>query len=100
MPMLELIGLVAAFLTTGAFLPQALLVIRRRDTSSISLVMYSMFVSGLFLWLTYGIMIRSMPMILANVITIGFSSIILVYKILDTLRSRTNAGTRDTQLKS
>mgnify|MGYP001385278244 FL=1 len=79
--MIEIIGYCAAFLTTLSFVPQALQVIKTKDTQSISLHMYIIFTAGVVLWLYYGISIQNLPMIIANSITIVLASIILFYKL-------------------
>ena len=76
-----MIGIIAAFLTTLSFIPQAWQVIKTKDTSGISLGMYAMFVAGVFLWMIHGINIRDVAIIAANGITLVLASIILVYKI-------------------
>jgi MtN3 and saliva related transmembrane protein len=78
----ELAGYPAAFLTTIAFLPQALQSWRTRDLSGISLPMYGLFTSGVALWLVYGIAIGSSPIILANSITLVLAALVLWLKIL------------------
>ncbi len=75
------LGNLAAILTSLSFLPQAIQVIKTKDTKSISLPMYLMFVIGIALWLVYGLLKNDLPLILANIITLIFSSIILFYKI-------------------
>ena len=77
----QIIGYLAAFGTTISFLPQAIKTIQTKDTSGISLLMYSFFTLGTLLWLIYGIMSDSLPVAVANAITLVFASIILVYKI-------------------
>jgi MtN3 and saliva related transmembrane protein len=79
----EILGYIAAFLTTAAFLPQTIKTIKSRDTASISLAMYVMFTTGIVLWLAYGILIESMPMIIANVITFVLSATILLLKLTE-----------------
>jgi len=74
-------GYVAATLTTLAFLPQTIKTIRTRDTRSISLGMYVVFTVGVAFWLAYGIVLHSWPMILANIVTFGLSTTILVLKV-------------------
>lgn len=74
-------GPIAAFLTTVSFVPQAIQVIRTKDTSGISLGMYAMFVVGVFLWCLHGIVMNDISIVVANVITFLLSSIILLYKI-------------------
>ena len=75
-------GIIAAILTTLSFLPQAYQVIKTKDTSSISLDMYTMFVFGVFLWIIHGWNIQDYNLIGANTITFVFASIILTYKII------------------
>ncbi len=77
----EVIGYIAASLTTASFLPQAILTIRTRDTSSLSLSMYSIFTLGVFCWLIYGLYISDRAIITANAITFILAGIILSYKI-------------------
>ncbi|MFM2209762.1 MAG: SemiSWEET transporter [Burkholderiaceae bacterium] len=77
----ELIGYIAAFLTTSSFVPQAWLTFRTRDVSGISLGMYSAFTTGIALWLVYGIVIGSWPIIIANIITVALALSILVMKL-------------------
>ncbi|MBT9289161.1 SemiSWEET transporter [Hyphomicrobiaceae bacterium 22] len=76
-----MIGAVAALCTTLCWLPQTIRVIRLRDTSSLSLATFSIFVIGIVLWLAYGIMIVSWPLILANVFTLALNGTILALKL-------------------
>ncbi len=76
-----IIGLIAAACTTIAYLPQAIKTIITKDTKSLSLLMYIIITVGVFLWLIYGIIIRDLPLILANAITFLFTATILVLKI-------------------
>jgi MtN3 and saliva related transmembrane protein len=66
MPTIEIIGLIAATLTTACFIPQVYKVYKEKSTKDISLVMYIVFMIGLALWLWYGIEKDSISMILAN----------------------------------
>ncbi|MCL4149700.1 UNVERIFIED_CONTAM: hypothetical protein GTU68_020196 [Idotea baltica] len=79
--MYEIIGYIAAFLTTVSFIPQAIKTIKTKDTKSISLLMYSSFSLGVFLWLVYGIYLNNLAIILANIVTLIFCIIILYNKI-------------------
>ena len=76
-----IIGLIAAACTTGSFIPQAIKTIQTKDTSGISLRMYSLFSFGTLIWLVYGIFSSNIPISLANGITLVFSLIILFYKL-------------------
>jgi|JI10StandDraft_1071094.scaffolds.fasta_scaffold399218_2 MtN3 and saliva related transmembrane protein len=81
MPLADLIGSLAAFLTTASFLPQAAKVLRTRETEAISLVMYSMFTAGVTLWGVYGVMTMQWSIIVANAVTVVLASIILGMKV-------------------
>ena len=78
---IEIIGYCAAFLTTLAFLPQAIQSWRTRDVSGISLGMYSLFTAGVGLWFVYGLIIEKWPLILANMLTFALALSILILKI-------------------
>ncbi|WP_202844090.1 SemiSWEET transporter [Luteimonas saliphila] len=77
----EWLGYVAATLTTLAFVPQAIKTIRSRDTRSISLGMYLLFIVGVVCWFGYGIALGSWPMIIANAITFVLAAIVLALKL-------------------
>ena len=77
----NLIGYPAATLTTLAFIPQAWQSWKTRDLSGISLPMYALFTLGVALWLGYGIIIGSLPVIVANAVTLLLASIVLWLKI-------------------
>ena len=81
---IEIIGYCAAFLTTIAFLPQAIWSWRTRDLSGISLGMYSLFTAGVGLWLVYGLIIEKWPLILANAMTFALALSILMLKLRHT----------------
>ncbi|MDA3928913.1 MAG: SemiSWEET transporter [Prolixibacteraceae bacterium] len=81
MELFTIIGLLAATLTTVSFIPQAIKVIKTKQTKDLSLTMYSAFTLGIFLWLIYGIMTKDAPIIVANVVTAILASIILIMKI-------------------
>lgn len=81
-----LLGYSAAFFTTAAFFPQALHSWRTRDLSGISLPMYTMFTLGVALWLGYGLEINSLPVIVANGVTLVLASAVLFLKIMSILR--------------
>ena len=76
-----IIGLVAATCTTISFLPQAIRTIKTKHTKDLSLSMYLILTSGVFLWLVYGILVKDLPLIIANAITFAFTFTILILKI-------------------
>ncbi|MDH6055864.1 SemiSWEET transporter [Umezakia ovalisporum] len=81
MDSITLLGLCAAGLTTSAFLPQMFKTWKTKSAKDVSYLMLITFMSGLLLWLIYGIYLKSWPIILANGITLFFNLIILWLKI-------------------
>lgn len=77
----DVIGALAAVLTTIAFVPQAWLTWKSRRADGISLSMYSIFTTGVALWLLYGLIIEAWPVIVANAVTLALALFILVMKI-------------------
>lgn len=78
---INVIGWIAASLTTIATIPQAIEVIRSKKTEGISLIMYILFVAGIICWIAYGFMVNQAQLYVANVLTFIFSSITLGFKI-------------------
>ena len=76
-----MIGSIAAILTTFAFLPQVIKVIKTKGTESIALCMYLIQVVGIALWLFHGLVIDDLPLIMANGVSLILSGTILYYKL-------------------
>ncbi len=81
MDYITILGLVAATLTTVAFLPQMIKTWKSKSAKDVSLGMLITFCIGIFLWLIYGIYLQALPIILANLLTLIFNLIILGFKI-------------------
>jgi len=79
---IEVIGLIAASLTTYAFLPQVYNTWKTKDVSAFSLPTFSLFFIGIVFWLIYGIYKQSLSMILANTVTLvsSFTLLVFIYK--------------------
>jgi len=77
----SLIGFTAAVCTTAAFAPQAVKAWKTRTTRDISLLMYLVFVTGVTLWMIYGILISDYPVTLANAVTLLLALVILAAKL-------------------
>jgi MtN3 and saliva related transmembrane protein len=75
------VSAIAATLTTVAFVPQAIHIIRFKETRAISLQMYVAFASGVAFWLLFGFMIWNWPMIVANAITLALALAIIAMKL-------------------
>ncbi len=75
-----LIGYIAGILTTVAFLPQVIKTWKTRSAKDLSLGMFSLFCTGVALWLAYGIIVESWPIILANGFTLVLAMTLLFFK--------------------
>lgn len=76
-----IIGLLACFLTTGAFLPQIIKTIKTKETKDISLSMYIIYVIGVIVWFVYGFMIHETAILVGNTFSFIFGMIMLIMKI-------------------
>ena len=81
MNIVNVIGFMAATITTVGFVPQTIKAIKTKQTKDISLWMYIILAIGILLWLTYGIFNHDWPIILANSITFVLVIPVLVLKI-------------------
>lgn len=76
----ELIGTMAGTLTTIAFIPQVVRIWRTKHAEDISTSMFVIFITGVTLWLLYGLRLHARPIIIANTITLALSVTILALK--------------------
>ncbi len=83
MDLIDILGALAATLTTISFLPQTIQVIKTRHTKDLSLYMYILLTSGIFLWLCYGIASLQWPIIISNAICLPLCVTILIIKVLE-----------------
>ncbi len=78
---IQILGLAAGSCTTIAFLPQVIKTWKSGSAKDLSLGMFSFFCFGVLLWLIYGIIIRDVPVILANLFTLVLASSLLFFKL-------------------
>lgn len=76
-----LLGFVAGTLTTAAFVPQVVKTWRTRSAHDVSLGMFAIFAAGVLLWLVYGVYIESLPIMIANSITLVLASAMVLFKL-------------------
>lgn len=81
MPLIDLIGYSAGFLILVSAIPQIIKSWKSRSTKDLSLSKYIIYMSGVFLWLIYGIVLFNGPMIIVNAINFCLASSILYLKI-------------------
>jgi MtN3 and saliva related transmembrane protein len=77
----EGLGMIAALLTTVAFVPQVLKVYRTKSANDVSFLMFSIFSTGVLLWLVYGLLIASVPIVVANIVTLLLCLAVIVLKL-------------------
>ena len=63
----EIIGGCAGILCAVSFLPQVVKIFRSKNAGNISLLTFSIFSMGVFLWFIYGLLIRDIPIIITNI---------------------------------
>ena len=78
---IEIFGYIAAVLTTAAFLPQLIKTLKTKKADDVSLITLIMFIVGVLCWIIYGYKISSIPILLANLITLILNLLILISKI-------------------
>lgn len=81
MSLIDAIGAVGAVLTTICWLPQAIQILRERDTRAISLTATAGFTAGMALWLVYGVALADWPLIGSSVVTLALMLVILGMKL-------------------
>jgi MtN3 and saliva related transmembrane protein len=81
MEAIDLVGYIAATLTTAAFLPQVVRVWQSQSTKDLSLSTLISFIVGVFMWLIYGLLVKSAPIIVANAVTLVLNLVILQFKL-------------------
>ena len=79
--LIDSIGLAAGLLTTTAFIPQVWKIYRTKSGKDISARMFSLFSAGIVLWLVYGVLLHSVPLILSNAVTLALSLTIIGLKL-------------------
>tara|TARA_B100001989_G_C24128436_1_gene264350 strand:+ start:136 stop:405 length:270 start_codon:yes stop_codon:yes gene_type:complete len=77
----EIFGYIAAILTTAAFLPQLIKTLKTQRADDVSTITLIMFIVGVLSWIIYGYKISSIPILIANLITLILNLLILTSKI-------------------
>lgn len=76
---IEILGLIAAVFTTSGFLPQVIKTWRTKNVRALSLTMYLVLFTGMFLWLIYGIYKASLALIAANVVSCALTLSLIIF---------------------
>jgi len=78
---ITVLGLVAGAFTTLAFVPQVIRTWQLKSAADLSVAMIGLNSTGVFLWLIYGLYVRSLPIVLANLVTFVLVTTVLVLAI-------------------
>jgi MtN3 and saliva related transmembrane protein len=81
MKSIDLVGYIAATLTTAAFLPQVIKIWQSKSTKDLALPTLLSFIAGVFMWLIYGLLVNSLPIVAANTTTLILNVAILRFKL-------------------
>lgn len=76
-----IVGIMAGTLSTVSFIPQVVKICRTKNAKDLSITAFSVFAVSIVLWLTYGIMIGELPIIIANSVSLGLIVSIVILKI-------------------
>jgi MtN3 and saliva related transmembrane protein len=79
--LVDIVGMIGAVLTTVCWLPQAIKIIRSRETSAISLAGTVAFTVGIAFWLVYGLALVDWPLITSNIVTLALMLVIVSLKL-------------------
>ncbi len=79
--LVDAVGMTGAVLTTVCWLPQAIQIVRSRETRAISLIGTVVLTIGIVFWLIYGLALVDWPLILSNVVTLALLLVILALKL-------------------
>lgn len=88
---IDVIGAAAAVCSTTSFAPQLVKIWRDKRSGEVSVKMYLLTVGAFALWSAYGFMLKSWPLVAANLVSLGLASAILTLQ----LRYRGRAGPAD-----
>jgi len=80
MDLLHVVGLIATVFTTGAYVPQALKIIKTKSTQSLSVPTYTMISIGSAMWVYYAFTRNDIPVMIANGVTGMLTIVILLLK--------------------
>jgi MtN3 and saliva related transmembrane protein len=79
--MIEILGYISATITTIAFLPQLIKTFKTKSAKDVSMGMFVLFTTGVFLWIIYGILTNTMPVLIANAVIFCLSITQIILKI-------------------
>lgn len=85
---INVLSWIGATLTSIVLIPQSYKIIRTRDTRSLSLYMYIIFILSAITWITFAILSKQPAIITTNSIVLFFATIILILKIINIIKKK------------
>lgn len=82
MDAVTILGLVGGALTTSSFLPQVIKSWKTKSTGDVSMWMFLLLTVGILIWMVYGFMIGSLPVVVANAGSLILSVTMIIFKII------------------
>ena len=79
--LVQALGAGAAVCSITSFVPQLVKLVREKTSQDLSLRMYALTVSAFSLWSVYGLMLKSWPLAVSNLISLALSSAILLLNL-------------------
>ena len=77
----QIVGIIAGVLTAISMLPQLIKMVKEKKADDVSLLMLLVLLSGLSLWVVYGIMREDLPIIVTNSFSLMLNISVVVLRI-------------------
>ena len=84
----DIIGITAGLMLAISNIPQLIKIIKTHETKSISLIMYIIYITGIVLWLVYGIVLKSLSVIIANGLGLCTAFPVLTFKLINVIKNK------------
>ncbi|MCF9034026.1 SemiSWEET family sugar transporter [Acinetobacter nectaris] len=94
------LGALAAWVTTGSFFLQVIHMIRKKDTTGVSLGMYAALFFGVTSWTFYGYKMHDIPVMTANGLTAVLALTVIALKLYNERPIRKKAAKKRLMTKS
>ena len=77
---IEIFGLLAGIVTSGAMMPQLVKTWKNKDVKALSVKMFIVYIVGFSMWITYGIIEKDTPIVATNALSIAMSAFMIYMK--------------------
>ncbi|MEX0636363.1 MAG: SemiSWEET transporter [Ferruginibacter sp.] len=80
MDFIKILGLLAGTITSITFIPQVIQIWKTKSAKDISILMLGLLITGVCMWLAYGILVKDVAIIYTNGMVLAMSLIMLYFK--------------------